>query len=139
MPKRMLLIALALVSLASVAACGNSYNPNNLYGTPAPPATATPQPTPNASITSAIVTVTYGGQSLPNQAVSLYADSAGQISGSAIATQTTGTGGTTTFTGLTGAQNYCFSTSYTPTTTGALAQTQTYCGNLWGFGVTFAF
>jgi hypothetical protein len=137
MPKRMLLIALAATSLA-LAACGGAYNPNNLYGTPPPSASPTPPTTPNPALTAAAVTVTVSGSPLPNQPVDLYTDANGH-QGTLISTQLTGTAGTTTFNGLTGAANYCFYTTYTPPAAGSLQQKQSVCTDLWGFGVTLAF
>lgn len=138
MPKRMLLIALAVTSMALVA-CGASYNPNDLYGTPEPAATATPVQTPNPTLSAAIVTVTVSGSPLPNEPVNLYADVNGHISGMPIATQTTGSAGTTTFSNLTPAKNYCFNSSYTPAAAGSLTQNQTICTDLWGFGITMSY
>ncbi|HEY5341081.1 MAG TPA: hypothetical protein VIK27_08660 [Candidatus Aquilonibacter sp.] len=135
MPKRILLIALAAASLVLVA-CGNAYNPNNLYGTPPPAATPTPATTPNPTVTAAIVTVMVSSSPLPNQPVSLYTDVNGH-KGTLVLTQSTGSAGTTTFTGLTGAANYCFESSYTPP--GSLQQNESICTDLWGFGITMAF
>jgi hypothetical protein len=137
MPKRMLLIGLAVASLA-LAACGATYNPNDLYGTPPPTATPTPVTTPNPTISAALVTVTVSGSPLPSQPVNLYTDVSGHI-GTLILTQDTGATGETTFSNLSPAQNYCFNSSYTPTTAGSLAQNQTICTDLWGFGITMAF
>jgi energy-converting hydrogenase Eha subunit F len=135
MPKRMFLIALAVMSFA-LAACGAAYNPNDLYGTPAPTSSPTPVTTPNDSITSAIVNVTVSSSPLPNETVYLYTDASGHT-GSQLQTQVTSTAGVATFAGLTGGSNYCFQASYTPA--GGLMQTQTICTALWGFGVTFPF
>jgi energy-converting hydrogenase Eha subunit F len=135
MPKRMFLIALAVASMA-LAACGAAYDPNDLYGTPAPTASPTPVTTPNSSVTTAIVDVTVSSSPLPNEVVSLYSDVNGHA-GSVLQTQTTSTAGVATFAGLTGAANYCFEASYTPP--GGLMQNQSICTNLWGFGVDIAF
>jgi hypothetical protein len=137
MPKRMLLIALAVTSLVLVA-CGATYNPNDLYGTPAPTATPTPVTTPNPNLSAAPVSVTVSGSPLPSQAVSLYSDSNGHI-GSLIVTQNTNSSGQTTFSNLKPATGYCFSSTYTPTTSGSTQQKQTDCTDLWGFGIDFAF
>ena len=137
MPNRMLLIALAVTSLA-LAACGATYNPNDLYGTPLPTATPTPVTTPNPNLSAAPVSVTVAGSPLPNQPVSLYSDSSGHI-GSLILTQDTSATGQTTFSNLKPATGYCFSSVYTPTSAGSTQQKQTFCTNLWGFGVDFSF
>jgi hypothetical protein len=136
MPKRILLIAFAVTALA-LAACNAGYNPENLYGTPVPSASVAPE-TPNPTITAAVVTVTVSSAALANQPVNLYTDVSGSL-GTLIATQNTNSSGQTTFTGLTPAANYCFSTSYTPSTAGALTQNAKQCTNLWFAGITFAF
>jgi hypothetical protein len=134
MPKRILMTAFAVTALA-LAACNSGYNPNDLYGTPVP--TATPaSPTPNPVASTAIVTVTASSQPLANWPVNLMTDVNGNA-GSLISTQMTDSTGTTTFSNLTPAQNYCFQTSYTPP--GGLAQTQSSCGFLWFNGQTFNF
>jgi len=135
MPKRMLLIGLAVASLA-LAACGASYNPNDLYGTPVPSSSPTPTVTPEPTASSALVVVTAAGTPVPNQPVNLYTDVSGRA-GTLIMTQLTNSGGETTFVNLTPKANYCFATSYTPA--GSTQQTQTTCTDLWGFGVDFAF
>jgi hypothetical protein len=137
MPKRMLLIGLALASLA-LAACGASYNPNDLYGTPPPTATPTPVTTPNPNLSAALVTVTLSGTPLPNEPVNLYTDVSGHL-GTLIVTQTTNASGETTFSNLTPASNYCFNSVYTPASAGSLQQNQTICTNLWGFGIDMAY
>jgi hypothetical protein len=127
MPKRILAIAFAATALA-LAAC-NGGDINDLYGTPAPTATATvASPNPSASV--ATVGVFVSNSPLPNQPVSLYtATSSGQI-GTLISTQTTTSTGGVTFTNLTPTQTYCFYSQYTPA--GAPTQTATRCTNLWG-------
>lgn len=133
MPKRILLIAFAVAAIA-LAACNSGYNPEDLYGTPAPiPTTATA--TPNPTVSSAVVLVTVSNSPLPNQTVQLSTDVNGTI-GAPLASQTTGPTGTTTFNNLTPAQNYCFSTSYTPP--GGLAQNGYQCNFLWFNGVTLS-
>ncbi len=130
MPKRILSIALAAIALGLVA-CNSNTNINALYGTPQPTSTATLTPDPSA--TAAIITVTLNGSPMPNQPVTLSNDLNGTI-GTTIKTQNTDSSGTTTFNGLTGAANYCFSSVYTPTTVGATQQTPSYCGPYWGHG-----
>jgi hypothetical protein len=137
MPKRMLLIALVVTSLA-LAACGDTYNPNDLYGTPVPTASPTPVTTPNPTISEAPVTVTYAGAPVSNLPVNLYTDVNGHV-GTLLATQNTSSLGQTTFTGLKPASNYCFDSVYTPPAAGATQETDTLCGDLWGFGVFFNF
>jgi hypothetical protein len=137
MPNRMLLIGLAVASLA-LTACGAAYNPNDLYGTPLPSPTPTPVTTPNPTLTAALVTIAASGSALASQPVNLYTDVSGHL-GSLIVTQDTNTSGQTTFSGLTAAQNYCFNSTYTPTTAGSLPQNETICTDLWGFGVTMDF
>jgi len=136
MPKRILLLAFAVTAIA-LASCNSGYNPNYLYGTPTPSVTVVPT-TPNPTASNAAVTVYVSNSPLPNQAVNLYSDSNGHV-GSLITTQTTDSTGTTTFTSLTPAANYCFTTSYTPATPGATAQNATQCTDLWSFGITFDF
>lgn len=135
MPKRMLLIGLAVASLA-LAACGAAYNPNDLYGTPVPSSSPTPTVTPEPTASSALVLVTVSGTPIPNQAVNLYTDVDGRA-GTLKTTQETNSAGETTFVNLTPTSNYCFSTTYTPA--GATQQTQSICTDLWGFGVDLAF
>ncbi len=137
MPKRILLIAFAVAALA-LAACNSGYNPDDLYGTPVPSASPTPPTTPNPTITAAVVTVTVSSSPLPNQPVNLYTDSNGTL-GTLIRTQNTDSSGQTTFTGLTAAANYCFQTTYTPTTAGSLQQIAKQCTDIWFAGITFAF
>ncbi len=134
MPKRILMLAFAATALA-LAACNSGYNPNDLYGTPAPTSTIAPT-TPNPTVSSALVTVYVSNSPLPNQPINLYNDTNGNI-GSFIATQVTGSTGSTTFTGLTPAANYCFTTSYTPA--GGLPQNASQCGFYWFAGITFSF
>jgi hypothetical protein len=140
MPNRMLLIALAVTSLAlaTLSACGATYNPNDLYGTPLPTATPTPVTTPNPNLSAAPVTVTVGGEPVANQPVSMYSDISGHI-GSLILTQDTSSTGQTTFSNLTPSTGYCFTSTYTPAVAGSTQQKQTFCTNLWGFGIDFAF
>jgi hypothetical protein len=130
-------LVFAVVSLA-LAACNNAYNPNYLYGTPTPSPTATAPTTPNPAITDATVSVEYSSAPINNEPVTLSTYVNGGA-GPAIKTQNTNTNGATTFTGLTGAANYCFSATYTPPVSGALAQTQSYCGDLWQTGITLNF
>jgi hypothetical protein len=148
MPKR-ILVALGLVALA-LAACNSNYNPNYLYGTPTPAPTPTPSTTPNPSITTATVTVEYSSSPLPNQPVQLSnavngsggacTTSSGCSVGTPIGTpEPTNASGQASFTNLTGAAFYCFSTTFTPPLTGALPQTQSYCTDLWGSGILFSF
>lgn len=134
MPKRILPLAFALVAI-SLAACNSGLDYNSLYGTPAPTSTATG--TPDPTVTAAAVTVTVSGSPLPNQQVVLANDTNG-VPGSTIATQLTDATGQTTFTALTGAANYCFSTTYTPPAPG-LQQTKSYCGNRWQYGIILQF
>lgn len=134
MPKRILSIAFAATALA-LAACNYGYNPNNLYGTPVPTssiATATPNPT----ITGAIVTVYASSAPLPDWPVSLYTSVNGNA-GNLIATQTTDSTGTTTFTGLTAGTTYCFNAQYTPP--GGLMQNSWLCNYTWFNGEVFNF
>lgn len=135
MPKRILAVAFAAGVLA-LGAC-NSNNVNNLYGA----ATPTPGPvasvTPNPSLTSAAVTVTYQGSPLPNQPVSVSTPDATGHAGTAFLTQNTNATGLTTFTNLTGAANYCFSTSYPiPGTSPQVTASASYCTTFWGGGVS---
>jgi hypothetical protein len=134
MPKRILLIAFAATAIA-LAACNSGYNPEDLYGTPAPTAT-TATATPNAVASTAIVTVYVSSSPLPNQTVNLSTDVNGQV-GSLIASQVTNSSGTTTFNNLTPAQNYCFTTSYMSPS--GLAQNGSQCNFLWFNGVVFNF
>lgn len=134
MPKRILSIAFAVAALA-LAACGASYNPNNLYGTPVPTSTIATS-TPNPTITGAIVTVYASSQPLPNWPVNLYTAVNGN-SGSLISTQTTDSTGTTTFTGLTAGQTYCFNAAYQAP--GGLMTNSTFCNYTWYAGVVFNF
>ncbi len=136
MPKRILLIALAAASLA-LAACGNAYNPNDLYGTAPPASTPTPPTTPNPALTASLVTVTVSNSPLPNQPVSVYQSNSNGLKGAFVATQLTSSAGTTTFTGLTASQYYCFVSSYT--SPGAQPQNESICTDLWGFGINIAF
>jgi len=131
MPKRILLIAFAATAIA-LAACNTGYNPEDLYGTPEPTAT-TSTATPNTTVSAAVVTVYVSSSPLPNQTVKLSTDVNGSI-GSLISSQVTDSTGTTTFSNLTPAKNYCFSTSYTPS--GSLEQNAYQCGFLWFDGVT---
>ncbi|HTX56926.1 MAG TPA: hypothetical protein VMD47_07460 [Candidatus Acidoferrales bacterium] len=132
MPKRTLSIAFAVTALA-LAACNSGYNPNDLYGTPSPTST-TSTSTPNPTDSTAVVTVYASSAPLPDQPVNLYSDVNGAI-GSLIKTQTTDSTGTTTFSNLTPATNYCFTTSYTPPS--GLTQNASQCGFLWFSGVVF--
>jgi hypothetical protein len=130
MPKRILLIAFAATAIA-LAACNSGYNPEDLYGTPAPTAT-TSTATPNPIASTAVVTVWVSSSPLPNQSVVMSTDVNGAV-GSAIITQTTDSTGTTTFSNLAPGANYCFSTSYTPP--GGFKQTPVQCGFLWFDGI----
>jgi|HubBroStandDraft_4_1064222.scaffolds.fasta_scaffold120599_2 hypothetical protein len=130
MPKRILLIAFAATAIA-LAACNSGYNPEDLYGTPAPTAT-TSTATPNPVASTAVVTVYVSSSPLPNQSVVMSQDVNGTI-GTTILTQTTDSTGTTTFSNLAPGANYCFSTSYTPP--GGLMQKPQQCGFLWFDGV----
>ncbi|HTV91134.1 MAG TPA: hypothetical protein VMG98_00300 [Verrucomicrobiae bacterium] len=130
MPKRILLIAFAAAAIA-LAACDQGYNPNDLYGTPAPTAT-TSTATPNPVASTAVVTVWVSSSPLPNQTVVMSTDVNGTI-GSTIISQTTDSTGTTTFSNLAPGTNYCFSTTYTPA--GGFKQTPSQCGFLWFDGV----
>ncbi|HUN29475.1 MAG TPA: hypothetical protein VMV65_06690 [Alphaproteobacteria bacterium] len=134
MPKRILLLAFAATALA-LAACNSGYDVNDLYGTPAPTAT-TATATPNPVDSQSIVHVYVSSSPLPNQPINLYTDTNGNI-GTLISTQVTDSTGSTTFTGLTPAKNYCFTTSYTPA--GGLPQNASQCGFLWFAGVYFYF
>ena len=136
MPKRILLIAFAVTALA-LAACNSGYNPEDLYGTPAPTSTAS-TPTPNPSAAAAQVAVYVSSSPIPNQPVNLYTDVNGHY-GTLITTQVTDATGSTTFSNLTPATNYCFNTSYTPSAPGSTAQNQWICGYLWFEGVVFSF
>ena len=130
MPKRILLIAFAVAAIA-LAACDQGYNPNDLYGTPAPTAT-TSTATPNAVASTAVVTVYVSSSPLPNQTVVMSTDVNGSV-GSTILSQVTDSTGTTTFSNLAPEGNYCFSTTYTPP--GGLKQSPYQCGFLWFDGV----
>jgi hypothetical protein len=136
MPKRIFL-AFALAALALVAC---NQNVNDLYGTAPPSASPTPSLTPNPVTTAATVTVTYLGSPVPSQVVTLYSSSAAsQTPGPPIVTQTTNPAGQTTFNGLTAAAWYCFATTYTPKTAGALPRTQNACSDIWFAGVDLSF
>lgn len=135
MPKRILLLAFAATALA-LAACNSGYNPNDLYGTPAPTATTATE-TPNPVDSQSIVTVYVSSSPLPNQPVNLYTDTNGNT-GMLISTQVTDSTGSTTFTGLTPAANYCFTSTYSPPT-GLKPITDSQCGFLWFTGITFSF
>jgi hypothetical protein len=145
MPKR---IFLAVAAMACALAACNSANPADIYGTATPSASAVPTLTPNPSDTAAAILVTYQGSPLPSQPVSLYSSSAtSQTPGPLITTQLTDSTGATTFTNLTGAGWYCFSTSYTPPTPtpapsvsptpvpSPLTRSQTACTDLWFVGI----
>jgi hypothetical protein len=136
MPNRILSIAFAATAL-SLAACGGAFNnPSDLFGTAVPSASPTPVTTPNAKVSAALVIVTVSSSPLPNQPVMLFTDTNGHT-GTLISTQETDASGQTLFTGLTPAMNYCFTTSFTPTTPGSLTQDPTTCTNLWFLGVEF--
>lgn len=128
------MFAFAATALA-LAACNSGYNVNDLYGTPAPTAT-TATATPNPVDSAAVVLVTVSSSPLPNQPVSVSTDVNG-TRGSLIATQMTDSTGTTTFTGLTPATNYCFTSSYTPP--GSLPQNYSNCNYTWFNGLTINF
>ena len=134
MPKRILPLAFAIVAIA-LAACNSNNNIAALYGTPQPASTATSTPDPTVTAVSVVVTVSSSPQ--PNQQVTLSNDVNGNA-GSTISTLTTDATGTVKFTGLTGAANYCFSTTYAPPAPG-LPQTKSYCGNRWWLGIYFQF
>jgi energy-converting hydrogenase Eha subunit F len=134
MPKRILSIAFAVTALA-LAACNAGYNPNDLYGTPAPTSTIATA-TPNPTITAAIVSVYASSQPLPNWPVTL-SQSVNGNAGAVITTQNTDSTGTTTFTGLTAGTTYCFQASYTAP--GGLSTTQTKCNYTWFNGEVFNF
>lgn len=137
MPKRTFLVALAAFSL--LAAC-NGGNINDIYGlaTATPGPTGTPIPMPTGS--TAVVYVTVSNSPLPNQPVYLYpADSAGtaiastapSVTATPIAEQTTNPSGDATFSNITPDTYYCFLTSYTAATPGALPTTKSTCYNYW--------
>jgi hypothetical protein len=134
MPKRILLIAFATAAIA-LAACNSGYNPEDLYGTPAPIAT-TATATPNPTVSSAVVTVYVSNSPLPNQTVNLSTDVSG-TAGSLIASQVTNSAGTTTFLNLTPGANYCFTSSYTPPS--EPMQNFSQCGFFWFNGVPINF
>jgi hypothetical protein len=139
MPKRILLLAFAVTALA-LAACNGGINPDDLYGTPVPSASAVPlTPNPNATQASVVITVSASPSASPlaKQAVNLYnVSAAGTATGAPIATQTTDPEGIATFSGLTPTKTYCFTSTYTPPTppagSGGLVQNASSCTNLWG-------
>ncbi|MGA7571538.1 MAG: hypothetical protein WBG27_08880 [Candidatus Aquilonibacter sp.] len=135
MPKRILMLAFAATALVLVA-CNSGYNPNDLYGTAAPTATTAPE-TPNPTASSAVVQVLVSNSPLPNQPVSLWTDTNGNT-GTLISTQNTDSTGVTTFSNLTPAANYCFTSTYSPPT-GLKPVTDSQCGFYWFSGITFTF
>ena len=136
MPNRILSIAFAATALLLAACDAAADNPNDLFGTAVPSASPTPVTTPNVRVSAALVIVTVSSAPLPNQPVMLFTDTNGQT-GTLITTQETNSNGETTFSGLTPAMNYCFTTTFTPSTPGALTQKPTTCTNLWFLGVEF--
>ncbi|MBV8638983.1 MAG: hypothetical protein JO322_12940 [Candidatus Eremiobacteraeota bacterium] len=143
MSKRILAFAFAAAAMA-LAACNNG-NVNNLYGsataTPVPTSTSSPSPNPTAS--TAVVSVYYAGSPLPNQPVTL-STSVNQSVGTPILTQNTDSTGKTTFSNLTPATWYCFSSTYQPPWSSPpptpLPQYQPQCSLYWGtVGVTIDF
>jgi energy-converting hydrogenase Eha subunit F len=135
MPKRILLIALAVTALA-LAACNIGYNPNYLYGTPLPTATMSTS-TPNPTISAAIVTVYASSVPLPNWQVNLYTSTSAGNAGTLLKTQTTDSTGTTTFSNLTPGTTYCFNSQYSPPS--GLMQNTYICNFTWFNGVVFNF
>ncbi len=143
MPKRILASAFAAAALA-LAACNNG-DVNNLYGsatpTPVPTSTASPSPDPHAS--TAAVTVYFNASPVPNQPVTL-STSVNATVGTTIRTQNTDSTGKTTFSNLTPATWYCFSTTYTQPWSSPppspLPMYQPQCTPYWGtIGVTLSF
>ena len=132
MPKRILAIAFAVGALA-LAACNNG-DINNLYGTATPTPGPTPTVTPNPSASTAYVSVSYSASPLPNQPVNVSTADPSGHAGATIGTQNTDSTGKATFSNLTPALDYCFSSTFTPPVNGALARTISQCGTLWGTG-----
>lgn len=110
MPKRFF-IAFALAAVALVAC--NNYNPYGLTG-PTPTPSPSPSYSPNPGITAANVLFSVASTPIPNQPVAMSTPDPSGRPGAAIATVITNSTGTSTFSGLTPAQTYCWTTMYTP-------------------------
>jgi hypothetical protein len=132
MPKKIWFIAGAL--MLGLAACSGG---NGVVGP-----TPTPGPTPLNPATQTTITAKYAGTLLSNQPIIEYANAgtaANPFPGAVIATQNTGTSGTTLgttiFTSLTPGTVYCWQYVYMPGPPPATV-TATVCTNSWAVGLT---
>ena len=125
MSKKLWFVLGALV--LGLAACNSNQN---VPATPA--ATATPVPTATAATITAVYLATPRAGQTVNETTEL---NGGPNTGVApIASQITGASGTTTFTGLTPGNIYCWYFDYIVSPTETIRQS--YCTNAWSNGVT---